>query len=385
MKVKDISVRKILNSVGDYSIEVKIKTKSGEFKASTPQGTSKGSHEVKEYAGGINTSIKNINRKIKPIIKKSVFSNVKDILAFEEKTKKFGGNVVIAISYSLLKALANEKKVPVWKLFTKTKKMPALLNLMIAGGVHAGKQSPTFQEFLVLRKFKDLNKNLELHKEIGKDWGFWGKDLEGGWVINASHERAFKIIRDYDKNSRIGTDVAASEFYRDGKYVYRKLSLIRKNEKIMPPKKIKDRTEQIMHIKELREKYNIYIIEDPLQEDDFKGFAELTKSFGKNTLIVGDDLFVTNPERLKKGIKLGACNACIVKPDQVGSLSKTIEFVNLAKKNSYTPIISHRSGETNETILADLAVGLQIPIMKIGISGGERVSKINRLFEIVGE
>ncbi len=385
MKIKNVSARKILNSVGIYSIEVTIETDKGKFKASTPQGTSKGKHEVKGFVGGINSAIKNVNKKVKPLLKKTKFNKLNDILKFEEKTKKFGGNVTLAVSFSLLKALAADKKVPVWKLFTKIKKLPMLLNKIIGGGKHGGKQSPTFQEFLVLQKLKDIDKNLKLHKEIGKDWGFWGKDLEGGWVLNVPDEKALEILRRYDNKSKIGLDIAASGFYKDGKYIYRSVSPIRKDGKISLPKLSKNNSEQMAFVKKLQEKFDIYYIEDPLEEDDFRGFAELTKDIGKKALIVGDDLFVTNPERLKKGIKLGACNACIVKPDQIGSLSKTIEFVQLAKKYKYTPIISHRSGETNENVLADLAVGMQIPIMKIGLVGGERVSKINRLFEIVGE
>ena len=384
MKVKDISARKILNSIANFSLEVSITTKDGIFKSSVPAGTSKGKHEVKEYIGGIDAAVRNIT-KLKRTIKKTNFSSLKDILSFEEKTKGYGGNATLAVTYSLLKALAYEKKVPVWKLFTKKKKIPMLLNKMIGGGVHAGEESTTFQEFLVLQKPTNLKKNISLFKKIGKDWGFHGRDLEGGWVINVSDEKALQILRKYDKTSKIGVDMAASEFYHDGIYKYKKMSLARTDGKIVMPKLTKDTAEQIRFVRYLKNRYDMYYIEDPLDENDFRGFAELTSRIGKNTLVVGDDLFTTNPERLKKGAKLGAANACIVKPNQVGSLSKTIEFVNLAKKYKYTTIISHRSQETNDSILADLAVGLQIPIIKIGLTGGERVSKINRLFEIMGE
>ncbi|MCD6575771.1 MAG: hypothetical protein J7K73_01270 [Nanoarchaeota archaeon] len=385
MKIKNISARKILNSIANHTIEVAIETDKGVFKSSVPAGTSKGRHEVKEYVGGVDAAVKNVNTKIKRSIKRYKINSLKDILAFEEKTKKYGGNVTLAVTYSLLKALAAEKKVPVWKLFTKKKKLPMVLNKMIGGGKHAGEQSTTFQEFLVLQKLKDIKKNIELFHRIGKDWGYSGRDLEGGWVIDVSDEKALEIIRRYDKTSKIGVDIAASEFYKDGNYIYKRVSIVRKDGKISMPKLAKNTPEQIKFVEYLKEKFNIYYIEDPLHEDDFRGFAELTQRIGKDTLIVGDDLFVTDPERLKKGAKLGAANACIVKPNQIGSLSKTIEFVNLAKKYKYTTIISHRSGETNDSILSDLAVGLQIPIMKIGISGGERISKINRLFEIMGE
>ena len=385
MKVKNITARKILNSISNYTLEVSVKTEKGLFKASVPSGTSKGKYEVKDYIGGIDTAVKNVNTKVKRIIKKTKFSSLKDILAFEEKTSKFGGNTTLAISYALLKALAAEKKIPVWKLFTKKKTIPLLLNKMIGGGEHAGRESPTFQEFLVMQKLKNVDKNVKLFKKIKSDWQPLGRDLEGGWVLNISDEKALKILREYDKKSKVGVDIAASTFYKDGKYSYKKILPVKKNGTIAMPKLSKDSTEQMAFVEHLAEKYDIYYIEDPFQEDNFRSFAELTKRIGKNKLIVGDDLFVTNPERLKKGAKLGAANACIVKPNQIGSISKTIEFVKLAKKYGYTTIISHRSQETNDSILSDIAVGLQIPIMKIGISGGERVSKINRLFEIEGE
>jgi enolase len=385
LRIKEVNARKILNSVGNYSIEIKIETELGAFKASVPKGTSVGKHEVKDYAGGITTAVKNVNKKVKPLLKKIRITVLQDILDFESKTEKLGGHVVLAISYVLLKALAAEKKIAVWQIFNKNKKMPQLLNKIIGGGKHTGKNAATFQEFLVLQDFKNIEKNLALHKEVGEWWGFWGKDLEGGWVINASDEKVLEIIRKFGKDAEIGVDVAASSFYEDGRYIYKNVSPFTKDGMIFLPKLSKEKIQQIAHIKKLQENYNIYYIEDPLEEEDFKGFAELTQQIGKNTLIVGDDLFVTNPERLKKGIQLGACNACIVKPDQIGSLAKTIEFVQLAKKHNYTTIISHRSGETNEDIIADLAVGLQIPIIKIGLVGGERVAKLNRLFEIEGE
>ena len=380
-----MSARKIISSTVDFLLEVKIETKKGVFKSSAPKGTSKGKYEVEEYVGGIDAAIKNVNGKIKRSLLRTKINSLQDILDYEEKTKKFGGNVTLSVTYSLLRALAAEKKIPVWKLFTKKKKVPAVLNKMIGGGEHAGKNSPSFQEFLVLQKVEDIEKNMELYQKIRKDWGNYGRDLEGGWIIDVSDEKALKILRSYDKNMKIGVDIAASEFYKNGKYNYRNISPISKGGKIMPPKKIKNQAEQISFVKRIQKDYDMFFIEDPLDEDDFVGFAELTKKIGKNSLIVGDDLFATCVERLKKGIKLGACNAVIVKPNQIGSVSKTMEFVELAKKYKYETIISHRSGETNDDILADIAVGLQIPVMKIGIGGGERASKINRLLEIKGE
>ncbi len=385
MKVKKVKARKIINSIVEYALEVSIETNKGIFKSSVPKGTSTGTHEVIEYTGGIDKAVKNVNTKIKRSLVRTKINSLNDILEYEKKNEKYGGNVTLAITYSLLRALAAEKKVPVWKLFTKKKKIPAVLNKIIGGGEHAGKNSPSFQEFLVLQEINDIEKNMNIYAKVKKDWGHHGRDLEGGWVIDVSDEKALKILRSYNEKFKIGIDAAASEFYKNGKYVYRNISPIKKDGKMGLPNKNKDQMQQIKFIKMLQEKYDMYFVEDPLDEEDFKGYVELTKQIGKNCLVVGDDLFATCPERLKKGIKLGACNAVIVKPNQIGSLKKTIEFVELAKKYKYKTIISHRSGETNDDILADLSVGLQIPIMKIGIGGGERVSKINRLLEIKGE
>lgn len=385
MKIIDLTSRKILNSKGLYTIETSVKTENGVFSASVPRGTSKGRHEVCEFSGGIEASIKNINKKIKLLAKKEKLNSLNGILDFEKKTEKYGGSVVLSVTYVLLKALAAEKKVPVWKIFTNKKKLPKILAKVIGGGVHAGSLSPTFQEFLVLGDVKAVDKLLKIHKEIGTSWGFGGKDMEGGWAVNVSNEKALEITKKTAGSAMIGLDIAATEFYSEGKYNYRNVNPVFESGKLVMPKSVMDSTEQLSSIKKLQEKYDLYYIEDPFYEDDFRNFAELTKILGKKALVCGDDLFATNPERLKKGITIGACNSCIVKPDQIGSLKKTIEFVELAKKNNYVPVISHRSGETNDDIIADLAVGLQIPIIKIGICGGERVSKINRLLKIMGE
>jgi len=374
MKVLDLKATKVLNSKGDFVIQIEIKTKYGLFKATAPKGTSKGKYEFPEFVGGINSAIKKI-KVIKNKIHHESFNDLSDVLSFEYETKKYGSGICLPITFSLLKALAYHNETKVWKLFNPKKKaMPKLLSKMIGGGAHEFNKGATFQEFLHLPKSKDLDKNIkeniEVYKKIAKEEKPIGRDLEGGWALKISDEQAFKILKK-NASGKIGCDFAASNFYKNKKYVY-------KNKKL-------SKQAQIKHILELKRKYNLYYLEDPLHEDDFEGFAELTDKLKKKALIVGDDLFVTNPERLKKGVELGACNACIVKPNQIGSLKETIEFVKLAKRYKYVPIISHRSGETNENILSDIAVGLEIPIMKIGIVGGERVSKINRLIEIKGE
>jgi enolase len=372
IRVKKSEARKILNSVDNLSIEVTITTEKGVFSSSVPHGTSRGRHEVKDFSGGIDKAINAVNTVIAKKLKLHTINSFDDILKFEKQTARFGGNVVLAVSFALLKSLAAERKCSPWKLFgPKKKTMPLLLDKMIGGGKHGGERTPDFQEFLILGKLED---NLALYNAIKKEFNPAGKDLEGGWALEISNKKAFDILKKFNKKGKLGCDFAASSFYEPKSkfYIYKSGEQLSKDA-------------QIDNIINMQKEYNLYYIEDPLHEDDFDGFSKLTQKLGKKALIVGDDLLTTNPERLKRAIAHKACNGCIVKPDQIGSLTKVIEFVKLAKKNKYIPVISHRSGETDDDILADLAVGLEIPIIKIGIAGGERVAKINRLLQISKE
>jgi enolase len=376
IKILKVEAEDILNSVGGFSIEVAITTEKGRFSSSVPKGTSMGKHEVKDFTTTLKDAIKAVNHKVAAKLKKASITSLDSILDFEKHTEEFGGNVTIAVSFALLKALAADKGIEPWQLFKPKKKtMPLLLNKILGGGAHAGKNTPDYQEFLVMGTSNNIEENighnLGMHKDVKKKFQPAGKDMEGGWALEITNREAFVILKQFNKNGKIGCDFAASNLYDDYLTFYR-----------YKDRELLNKQTQIELIERFHREFGVYYIEDPLNEEDFEGFAELTKKIGKTALIVGDDLLTTNPERLKKAISMGACNACIVKPNQIGSLSKTIEFVNLAKKNKYMTIISHRSGETNDDIIADLAVGLEIPIMKIGIVGGERVAKINRLLHI---
>ncbi|MDD5181988.1 MAG: enolase C-terminal domain-like protein [Candidatus Nanoarchaeia archaeon] len=370
IRVLSLEAKKILNSAGVYSLEVRAKTERGEFTASLPEGTSKGKNEVKRYKTTIDSAIKTINTKLSKQIKK--VNSLSDILKLEKKTIREGGAVCLAITFALLKALAADKKTHVWKLFKpKKKQIPLLLSKMLGGGKHTSMNSPTYQEFLVLGNAKT---NLGVYNKINNRFHPDSVDLEHGWVIDITNHNALKVLREYADGTKIGIDVAASSFYntKTGFYDYKNGEQL-------------SRDAQMDRMINRQREFDLYYIEDPLQEEDFEGFAKLTKKLSKTCLIAGDDLFATNPERLKKAINVGACNSCIVKPDQIGSLAKVIEFVRLAKKKRYIPVISHRSGETDEDILADIAVGLEIPIMKISIAGKERLAKIKRLMKIQKE
>ena len=205
-----------------------------------------------------------------------------------------------------------------------------------------------------------------------------GRNDEGAWAPPATIEEAIEILHEavFEVNSqlklkiRIGVDLAASEFYdpESKKYNYKTMSL--------------SSEDQVNFVVELFDRHNFFYIEDPLQEEDFDGFAAVNAQIGEKCLIVGDDLTVTNTERLTTAIKRHSINSLIVKPNQIGSLSETESVINQAKRNNVIPVVSHRSGETQDTSIAHIAVGFQCPIIKTGAVGGERVAKLNELIRI---
>ena len=383
--IKKIKINKIKNSKKEETVEITIFTNKGTSKASAPSGTSAGKHEVKAYNKNINNSIKQANKILQKLIGQKE-TNQKEIDSFlKENMKKIGGSISIATSIATARAGAKASKKQLYEYVNKGEEYsyPIMIGKCIGGGVHA-KNSTTIQEFLSIPLVKEMKKavkiNRMVHRKTGailKNFkGFQKKlDYEGGWVANISDENALGIvssaIEEVSKKTKadiaLGIDVAASEFWNGKKYVYKKQE--------RTPKEHYD------FIKYLIKEYDLYYIEDPFQEDDFKNLSKLTKKF-KNRMIVGDDTFTTNPRRLKKGIKLKAANSVLIKPNQIGTLTETYETVKLAKKHAYTPVISHRSGETKDSAIADLAVGWGIPFIKIGIIGKEREAKTNRIIKI---
>ena len=367
MIVNKISATQILNSVGNPSIKVTVASKKGYFSSSIPQGTSTSSFEFQPEP--IKKSIKRINK-----LKELTISSINDIYRVEKRFEPENINT-LGLSMALLKALAKERNKEVYE-FLGNKRRPFLLNKIIGGGAHAGNY-PEIQEFLVQVKSRNIKQSLDIsytiHKEVGEHLKTKGRDLEGGWAVDMSNEDALDLIElaitkhGFKRKARIGMDVAASSFFKDDEYHYR-------FEK-------KDKGEQIDYIKKLAKDYKMKYIEDPLHEDDFTGFLELRKRI-PNCFVCGDDLLSTNYQRLEQAHRAGSVDATIVKPNQIGYLYKLKKFVELADKYAYSKIISHRSQETNDNILTDLGVGLGCEGMKIGIYGGERISKLNRLIEI---
>ena len=347
---------KILNSNGEWTIETKLKTEIGIIKSSLPLGTSTSKFEV-NYK--IEKIIRELNNKKIPEI-----NSIEDIFNFEKKFK----NPPLTLSFCLLKYLAKKKGKEVYELISSNKKMPYLWNKIVGGGEHAG--GPAIQEFLVSVRSKEFEKRIEIaekiHKEFGKTLKVKGVDLEGGWttdmdsvnVLKKLREIVNKIEKEYKTKILIGIDAAASTLYINKKYVYSNFILNKK--------------QNTEFMNDIIKKFKIYYVEDPVEQNDVNGCQKI-----KAKLVVGDDLIASNPERIKK---VKGINGVIAKPNQIGYLYRFFDFIKEAKKKKYKIIVSHRSNETNDDILSDLAVAFGD--LKIGLVRGERISKLNRLLEI---
>jgi enolase len=312
-----------------------------------------------------------------------------------------GGNTLFVLESAILKAMALNEKQELWEFLNpKAKNLPMPVGNCIGGGEHliigsdqrscsGSALKSDIQEFLFIPKtkmfidsyFMNLQAYKEAKLEIMKKDGNWkgqltdekaiASSLRVEQILDIMREISEKLKAKFGSEMRLGMDIASSTLFHDGKYHYNN------------PKSEKNSEMQSEFILNLAKKYNLFYIEDPLQEDDFENFSKLTKK--SKSLIVGDDLTATQPERLNKAIEKKSINAAIVKPNQNGSLLDTKKFVDLANKNSITPIISHRSGETSDSTIADLAVAWNIPFIKTGILGRERFAKLNKLIKIERE
>lgn len=399
--------RKILDSRGNPTIEVEIvaKGKAGEIigcgRAAAPSGASKGRHEVVAFPkDGVDQAIGRIREVFDKLLGMDVSEQGRiDALLREldgtSNLSRIGGNTIVAISMAVAKATASAMKIPLYRHLggEGARSLPYPLGNVLGGGVHAGKMAPDIQEFLAIPvgagKFIDAAfANSQIHKRVRaliepKDKTFTGgKGDEGAWAPNFENLAALEVLAqaceqvsdEVGFEIRAGLDFAASGLYdaKKRRYVYGREG------------KMCDTGEQIEFVLDAIKTYKLFYVEDPLREDDFKSFAELTKKV-KKCLICGDDLFVTSVSRIRKGIELGAANAVLIKPNQVGTLSDTLAAVELTKKHGYVPVMSHRSGETPDETIAHLAVGFGCPVIKTGVIGGERVAKLNELIRIEGE
>ncbi|MGC8496591.1 MAG: phosphopyruvate hydratase [Thermoplasmata archaeon] len=393
--IEDAKIREVIDSRGNPTVEVDIITTAGGFgRAIAPSGASKGSFEVKDYPiKGIDEGITIFKEKLVPELvgMDSLNQGKVDLLLHElDGTTNFsniGGNVAVAISLANAKAAADSLNLPLYKYLggMNADYLPTPVSNIIGGGKHAI-GGTVMQEFLSIAFGKTLKEsifaNIQVHKNVGSllkskfpniplglgDEKAWVAAMDDLDALELLSKATKEVSREYGIDIFAGIDLAASEFYKNGKYVYKDKTL--------------SAEEQIEFVAKLVEDYNVYYVEDPLDENDFDGFAKLTEKIGDNALIVGDDLFVTNKERLGKGIEVGAANAVLIKPNQIGTLTDMIDTVKLAKENDYTAVISHRSGETEDSTISHLAVGLNIEYIKAGTIGGERTAKYNELIRI---
>ncbi len=377
--IKEVYGKAILDSRKEKTILVSIKTEIGTFYASAPTGKSMGKFEAKSYHKNLENDIKTL-KDYSEYFSEEILESFSDLKRIEDiLDRQIGANTLFALESATLRAIAKEQKKEVWQLInTSAKKFPRLVGNCIGGGKHSSSErKPDFQEFLLIPETKSPKEAFKINKEAKEkintilertDDKFKDKKTdEDAWMTSLSDKETLEVLQ----NSKIplGIDVAASGFYKMRKYTYKNPLFKRTSE------------EQLAYLENLIKNFDIYYIEDPFGEEDFESFAKLLKKF-PDRLIVGDDLTTTNYNRLKKAVKMKSINAVIVKPNQNGSLLEVKRVCEMAKENKIKIIFSHRSGETEENILSDLAFGFGADFLKCGITGKEREAKIKRLIEI---
>ena len=402
-KIKDIHAREILDSRGNPTVEVDVLLESGVLgRAAVPSGASTGVREALElrdkderFLGkGVRKAIDNVNNIIREKLigidakNQELIDNTMIELDGTKNKENLGANAILGVSLAVLKASANEAKMPLYKYVGNGTNMPYPMMNIINGGAHAD-NNLDFQEFMIIPKKDTIKERIRVGAEIFhtlkkvlKEKGYnTNVGDEGGFAPDLkSNEEAFQVIMEAITNAgyipgtevKIAIDVAESEFYQDGKYHVDGNLLT---------------TEELINFyEELVNKYPIESIEDPVDENDWDGFTLITERLGNRVQLVGDDLFVTNIECLQKGINNHAGNAILLKVNQIGTYTETLKTIELAKQHNYRTIISHRSGETEDTTIADLAVGLNLGQIKTGsMSRTDRVCKYNQLLRIEEE
>lgn len=399
-RIKNVYAREILDSRGNPTVEVEVTLESGiKGVASVPSGASTGKNEAIElrdndknrYHGkGVLKAVNNVNEIIAPLLigKDSLNQReIDNIMLKEDGTNnksRLGANAILGVSLANLKAAAMYSGKELYEYLGNDYSMPRCMMNILNGGVHAN-NGLDFQEFMIVPSKNKYNENLRMGSEIFNALKSVLRDKnllcgvgdEGGFAPNiTTTNEALELISEaieksgyiLGKDVYIALDVAASEFYNVGVY------------KLEGKNYTSD--ELVNYYLNLVNKYHIISIEDGMAEDDFEGWKILTEKLS-NIQLVGDDLFVTNKSLLKKGIDMGIANAILIKLNQIGTVSETIDTINLARDNGYKTIISHRSGETEDNYIADFAVGLNLGQIKTGsLSRGERTSKYNRLLRI---
>jgi len=405
--IEAVGAREILDSRGNPTVEVEVLLEDGTVsRAAVPSGASTGAFEAyelrdgdkKRYLGkGVQKAVDAVIDVLGPAIEGFDAAEQRaidaELIAVDgtDNKKKLGANAILGVSLAVARAAADSADQPLYRYVggANAHVLPVPMLNVINGGSHAD-SNVDIQEFMILpvgaETFSEgLRWGVETYhalKSILHSQGLsTGLGDEGGFAPNLSSNRAaLDLLVEAitaagftpGKDIALGLDVAASEFYKDGAYAFEGGS--------------KAAAEMSAYYAELVAAYPLVTIEDPLDEDDWEGWAELTATLGKKTQIVGDDLFVTNPTRLAKGLELGTANSILVKVNQIGTLTETLDAVSLAQRNGYTAVMSHRSGETEDTTIADLAVALNTGQIKTGAPArSERVAKYNQLLRIEEE
>ena len=405
-KITKIKGRQVFDSRGNPTVEAEVHLDDGSHaSAIVPSGVSTGTHEAfelrdlenKDYLGkSVFKALEKVNGEISKALigfssedQKKIDETLIELDNTKQK-KRLGANSTLSVSLAVSKAAAFSKKISLFKNLGDKQTLPLPLMNVINGGVHANNslriqefmirpdKAQTFKEainicFLVIQKLKSLMNKKKLSTTVGDEGGF-APSLSNNeeaieFILEATENAGFQPGKDVS----VCLDVAANELFKDKKYAI-------SSSKFISPE------ETIDYYLDLINKYSIKSIEDPFSEDDWKTWIAFTKSLNKNIQIVGDDLFVTNGERLLKGIDLKAANAILIKPNQIGTLTETMNVINLAHQNGYQTIISHRSGDSEDTFIADLAVASNSSQIKTGsLARSERVAKYNRLLRIEEE
>ncbi len=405
MKIKNVIGREILDSRGNPTVEVDVILENGMMaRAAVPSGASTGEREALELRDGdksrfmgkgVLRAVENVNTVIRDRV---VGMEVEDQRAIDnamieldgtETKSKLGANAILGVSMACLKAAAMNAGKPLYDYVGNGTTLPVPMMNIINGGAHAD-NSLDFQEYMIIPQADTIHERVRIGSEVFhnlknvlKEHGYaTGVGDEGGFAPDLkSNKEGFALIMEAinragytDKDVKLGIDVAASEFYKDGKYV-------------LAGEGVSLTTDELIeYYKDLISKYPIITIEDPVDENDWEGFTKVTQEIGDKVQLVGDDLFVTNKKYLQKGIDNHAGNAILIKVNQIGTISETIDTINLAKANGYNTVISHRSGETEDTTIADLAVGLDLGQIKTGsMSRTDRMCKYNQLLRIEEE
>jgi len=407
MKIIDVKGREIIDSRGNPTVEVDVILEDGTLgRAAVPSGASTGEREALEMRDGgtrfmgkgVLNAVANVNGSLRDLV---IGMDAEDQKALDyamieadgTKTKsKYGANAILGISIAAMKASANQKKMPLYRYIGNGEVLPVPMMNIINGGAHADNKLD-FQEFMIIPQADTIHDRVRigaevfhnLKKVLNSKGLATGVGDEGGFAPDLqSNTEGFELIMEaiekagYEpkKDVCIAIDVAASEFYdkETGKY-----NLVGEGRSLTTD-------ELINFYEELVSKYPIISIEDPVDENDWEGFTKITSRLGDKVQLVGDDLFVTNKECLQMGIDKNAGNAILLKVNQIGTITETLETIELARSHGYKTVISHRSGETEDTTIADLAVGLDLGQIKTGsMSRTDRVCKYNQLMRIEEE